>query len=144
MRASHIQSELIEAIDAGAPAFGHAIGALKGSLADAKPADTTSFVRALVSYLIAPRLAAFDPADYFGETIDPQFELELITPNGAPFPAAIGMTNWREYRTVRLSWSDHSVAVNDRVISLAAPDAREDLIHWIAWAVAEFFGGEDE
>lgn len=143
MRASHIQSELIEAIDAGASIYGPIHGPFQGPLT-AEDQEVAAFFKAVVSYVIAPRLAAFDPADYFGETIDPNFEIHLFTQAGHALPVGIGMTNWRVSKTIQVFWEKQSVWIEGEAISLASSDARQDVIHALAWAVANFFGEEDE
>lgn len=140
MRASHIQSELVEAIDNGASRF-ESYGPFNGPMTG-DDSDLSNFMLVVVRYLIAPRLAEFNSSDYFGETIDPACEVNLITKAGEALPIGVGMTNWKAFKAIPISWSDKSVSVNGHVIPRGAGDKR-DLIHWLTWAVAEFFGEED-
>lgn len=146
MRASHIQSELVDAIDTGAPALEKAYGSIKGALTTETPTLIGTWLRMVLIHLAAPRLAAL--AGDAGYAIDPDFKIELdFKPGINEPPRAIVLANYSRVSTIHLSWGDGNVYVGGdqaRTVDLTSADARSDLIHWLTWAVAGFFGEEDE
>lgn len=148
MIASHIQSELLQAVLAGRRTYEPIVGAFDGAVSGT-PEEVSAWLRVILCYLIAPRVAAFNPADYRHHNIDQNFQIELE--HAGSLPTFITMTNHGDRRVVRLDWSDRKLTFAPsgpgdviRVVVLRTTDARSDLIHWLTWAVADFFGEEDE
>lgn len=148
MIASHIQSELLQAVLDGRTTYEPIVGSFDGPVTGT-PEEVSAWLRVIVCYLIAPRLAAFNPADYRGHNIDPNFQIELE--HAGHLPKFLTMTNGDGRRTVPMDWTDRTLLISPsgfstepRTVVLRTTDAKGDLIHLLISAVAGYFGEEDD
>lgn len=157
MRASCLQSRLVEALEDGsngAPFFGTY---LKG----VDPKTVAAEMERAIRDAIIPRLAMRDHPNDFGELeVANEFAVQLsyCEDTGSPdlgviqeLPVVLVMKNFGPPRSVFLDWQPGILAFGTsgdqqrpQVVVFDQPDAVGSLIHWLTWSVAHVFGRDDD